>query len=105
VNVEARVFPTDNFRLQGNVGWAQANFDSSDDNAVTYGVGGEYQFDAMPISIALGYGHTELNDANADVDAWSASVRYNWGGTLRERDRNGASQANIIGFGSSFLAL
>lgn len=104
-NLEARVFATENFRLQGNVGWASVDFDTTDDTALTYGVGGEFQFDGMPVSIAAGYSHTELDDVNADVDAWSVALRYNWGGTLKNRDRNGASQANSSGFGSSFLAL
>jgi hypothetical protein len=105
VNAEARWFASDNFRLQGNVGLASANFSGNDDTAVTIGVGGEYQFGASPISIALGYNHTELTDSNDKVDAFWVGIRFNWGGTLRERDRNGASQAGILGFGSSFLGL
>jgi len=105
VNAEARLFPTDNFRVQGNVGLASANFSGNDDTAITLGVGGEYQFDGSPVSIALGYNHTELTDANDEVDALWVGIRFNWGGTLRERDRKGASQAGILGFGSSFLGL
>lgn len=98
VNVEARVFATDNLRLQANAGWASIDFGGGDDDALTLGVGGEYQFAALPISIVAGYNHTELDTANVESEALTVGIRYNWGGTLRDRDRNGASQAGIAGF-------
>jgi hypothetical protein len=97
VNVEARVFPTDNFRLSGNIGWANVDAGAADDDAFTYGVGGEYQFAALPISIAAGYNRTEFDNSNVESDAVTVAVRYNWGGSLFDRDRNGASQAGIAG--------
>ncbi len=97
VNVEARVFPTDNFRLSGNIGWANVDAGAADDDAFTYGVGGEYQFAALPISIAAGYNRTEFDNSNVESDAVTVAVRYNWGGSLFDRDRNGASQASIAG--------
>jgi hypothetical protein len=100
VNVEARAFVNDNFRLNGNIGWASIDTGADDDDTMIYGVGGEYQFSAMPISIAAGWS-TADSDAG-DVDVISIGVRYNWGGTLRDRDRSGASQANVSGFGSAF---
>lgn len=99
VNAEARYFVNDNFRLQGNLGWANVDGGAGDDDAFLYGVGGEYQFAALPISVAAGYGRIDGDDAEADTV--SLAVRYNWGGTLRDRDRNGASQASISG--ASFL--
>lgn len=96
-NVEARVFLNDNFRLQGNLGWASIDAGAVDDDAFTFGVGGEYQFAAAPISITAGYARTEFDTANFESDAITVGVRYNFGGTLRDRDRNGASQANILG--------
>lgn len=101
VNGEARYFLTDNFRLQGNLGWANIDSALGDDNAFIYGVGGEYQFAAAPISIAAGYNRVELDDANVDADAFSVALRYNFGGTLRDRDRNGASQASLTGVSSA----
>jgi hypothetical protein len=100
LNVEARAFVNDNFRLNGNIGWASIDTGADDDDTMIYGVGGEYQFSAMPISIAAGWS-TADSDAG-DVDVISIGVRYNWGGTLRDRDRSGASQANVSGFGSAF---
>jgi hypothetical protein len=95
VNAEARFFVHDNFRLQGNLGWATIDTSFGDDDAYSYGVGGEYQFAAVPVSLALGYMRTELDEADFESDTISAAIRYNWGGTLRDRDRNGASQASI----------
>jgi len=100
-NVEGRLFLTDNFRLNGNVGWVEVDSGGADDDAMMWGVGGEYQFDAMPISIGAGWNNIDF-DAG-DVDTWTVGVRYNFGGTtLRDRDRNGASQATVIGLASAF---
>ena len=104
VNAQARFFPTDNFRLQGNVGWAQVNLPGGDDdNAWTAGVGAEYQLEAMPISIGATYNHVEFNDADVSANVWGVTLRYNWGGSLRDRDRNGASQSDLVNFGSLLL--
>jgi hypothetical protein len=105
VNAQARLFPTDNLRLQGNVGWARVDFGGpgGDDDAWTAGVGAEYQFEAMPVSIGANYNHVEFNDADVSANVWTVSLRYNFGGgSLRDRDRNGASQADLVNFGSLF---
>lgn len=102
-NVQARFFPTDNLRLQGNVGWASIDAGGAgSDDAITLGAGAEYQLSSIPISFGAGYSHTEFNDANIDANVWSLAIRYNFGaGTLRDRDRNGASQADISGVSSA----
>jgi hypothetical protein len=102
VNAEARYFVHDNFRLQGNVGWATIDGDAGDDDVLTLGAGGEYQFAAVPVSLTLGYAHSEFDQADFETDTVSVGVRWNWGGTLRDRDRNGASQANVAGIASGF---
>lgn len=95
VNVEARAFVHDNFRIDGRLGWADIDSPGGDDDALTLGIGGEYQFASVPVSIGLGYSNTDFD--TGDVDTLSVGIRYNWGGTLRDRDRNGASQASITG--------
>ncbi|MGD9816601.1 MAG: hypothetical protein AB7Q23_17370 [Hyphomonadaceae bacterium] len=95
VNVEARAFVHDNFRIDGRLGWANIDAGTGDDDALTLGIGGEYQFASVPVSIGLGYANTDFD--GGDVDVLTVGVRYNWGGTLRDRDRNGASQASITG--------
>ena len=37
-----------------------------------------------------------------DAYTYTIGLRYNWGGTLRDRDRSGASQASVTGVGSLF---
>jgi hypothetical protein len=100
VNAEARYFINDNFRLDANLGWANIDTGAGDDDAFAYGVGGEYQFASLPVSVTANYGTVDFD--GGDVDTWSVGLRYNWGGTLRDRDRNGASQASLVGIGGLF---
>lgn len=100
VNVEARAFVHDNFRLNANIGYANIDAGAGDDDAMLYGVGGEYQFASYPVSIVAGYNTLDFD--GGDVDTWTIGVRYNWGGTLRDRDRSGASQASLTGVSSVF---
>lgn len=101
LNVEARAFVHDNFRLNANIGYASVDAGAgNDDDAMIYGVGGEYQFASFPVSIAAGYNTADFD--GGDVDTWTIGVRYNWGGTLRDRDRSGASQASLTGVSSVF---
>lgn len=100
VNVEARAFINDNFRLNGNIGYASVDAGGGDDDAMIYGVGGEYQLASYPVSFVAGYNTIDFD--GGDVDTWTIGVRYNWGGTLRDRDRSGASQASVTGVSSVF---
>jgi len=99
INAQARYFVHDNFRVQGNLGWASVDAGAGDDDVFLYGVGAEYQFAAVPISIGAAWAHAEGDDSGAEADSLGLTLRYNWGGTLRDRDRNGASQADISGTG------
>jgi hypothetical protein len=101
VNAALRYFPMDNFRIQGTAGWADVDYPGGDDNAWSLGAGGEYQFSAVPISIGVNYAHTEFDDADISADSWTVALRYNFGGgTLHDRDRHGASQADLVGIGA-----
>ncbi len=95
VNVEGRYFINDNFRVDAGVGYANADTPGGDNDITTFGVGTEYQFAQMPISIRAGYRTTDGDFG--DADTITIGVRYNWGGTLRDRDRSGASQASVVG--------
>lgn len=99
-NVEARAFVNDNFRIDGNIGYANVDAGAGDNDVMLYGVGGEYQFAAMPISITAGYRVADFD--GGDVDTWTIGVRYNFGGTLRDRDRSGASQASLTNVAAVF---
>ena len=100
-NVEGRVFLNDNFRLNGNVGWASVDAGGGDDDVMLYGVGGEFQFATFPVSIGAGWSTADFD--GGDVDTWTIGARWNFGGqTLMERDRNGPSQASVVGLANVF---
>jgi hypothetical protein len=93
---QARFFPADNVRLDVHAGYARVDYGGLGQSDVTAaGAGAEYQFEAAPISIAAAYDHADL-DHGQSASAWMVTVRYNWGGTLRDRDRTGASQADMV---------
>jgi len=93
-------FVTDNFSFGGNVGFGQIDDGTDDADLVTYGVGAEYQFASVPISLFGGWQHAEIDDADADADSLGIGVRWNFGGaSLLERNRSGASLARGGGLG------
>ncbi|MGQ0534072.1 MAG: hypothetical protein ACT4OF_15480 [Caulobacteraceae bacterium] len=92
-------FVTDNFSLGGNVGFGQIEVAGLDADALAYGLSGEWQFASAPISVFGGWQHADVDDADFDADTLSVGVRYNWGGTLLERNRSGASLARGGGLG------
>jgi hypothetical protein len=94
-DVEARFFLTDNFRLDGKLGYANLDGAGGDDDLFSVGVGAEYQFAMAPVSLRVGYRHSEFDTANIDSDAFLVGVRYNWGGSLKDRDENGPSFAGL----------
>ncbi len=86
-------FVSDNFSLGANVGFGQIDDGANDADLVSFGVGAEYQFAAMPLSIFGGWQRSEIDDLDADADSLGIGVRYNFGGSLFERNRSGASLA------------
>lgn len=89
IDGEARFFATDNFSFQGNLGWGNMDTDIGSGDFWTYGVGAEWQADSMPISLFADW--QGVNSDAADTSStWRIGVRYNWGGTLLERNRSGA---------------
>jgi hypothetical protein len=95
VDGQVRYFLSDNFRIQGALGYAKVEAGPADDNVWSAGVGGEYQFAALPVSVFGGYSHSEFDDADISSDAFTIGVRYNFGGSLKDRDRKGASLAGL----------
>jgi hypothetical protein len=106
IDGEVRFFPSDNTRLSANVGFG--NFDAgggADDNFVSLGVGGEYQFDAYPVSLFAGYQRTSFDEADVESDSLNVGVRWNFGGSLFDRDRSGANLSAPRGVASRLLGL
>lgn len=95
LNGEARYFVSNNFRLDGSLGYVSAESGGVDADGWTVGVGGEYQLAASPISFTAGYRHSELNDLDVSEDAFTVGVRYSFGGDLRARDRAGANVGGL----------
>lgn len=95
INAEARMFPTDNVRLQAGLGWTSLDIAGFNEDIVSYGLGGELQMDTAPVSFGLDWGHSEADKSGIGADTLTARVRWNFGGTLLERDRTGASQASV----------
>jgi hypothetical protein len=95
VDVEGRVFASDNFRLDGKLGWATIDAGGAEDDVLSLGVGAEYQFTAAPVSLRAGYTRSELDEADITSDAFTVGIRYNWGGSLKDRDENGPSFAGL----------
>ena len=94
---EARFFATDNFSFQGNLGWGNLDSDFGDGNFWTYGVGAEWQADSFPVSVLAGWQAFDPEDSDSS-SAWTIGVRYNWGGTLLQRNRSGAGLGSPHGF-------
>lgn len=92
VGGELRVFPTDNFRLSGGVGYSDLNGVSSlvDEKVWTLGVGGEWKPESLPISFVADYAHSDFDRFNIDADTFRVGARFTFGGSLKDRNDSGA---------------
>lgn len=96
LNVGATYFVTDNFSLNGGVGFGNVDTDfAGDADLIAESIGAEYQFASVPVSVFGGYTHADVDDFDVDSDTLTIGVRYNWGGTLYDRNRSGASLARV----------
>lgn len=93
VDLGATHFVTDNFSFGGNVGFGE--FDGGGD-FTSFGLGAEYQFTALPVSLYGGWSTTDYD--GFETDGLTFGVRYNFGGSLFDRDRSGASLSRNAGF-------
>jgi hypothetical protein len=92
-------FVTDNFSFGGGLGFGNIDTGVGDADVLSYGLNTEYQFASMPISVFGGWNHLDIDDIDAEADTLSVGVRYNWGGSLFERNRSGASLSRSAGLG------
>ncbi|GIK49287.1 MAG: outer membrane beta-barrel protein [Hyphomonadaceae bacterium] len=95
---EYRYFVTDNFSIQGGAGFGQGNISTSDPNVWSAQIGAEYQFADAPISVfgEYRYGLVDFDPGEIETNTFSIGVRYNWGGSLIDRNRRGAGLNRII---------
>ena len=83
----------------GDFGFGSIEGGGPDTDVSTIGLGGEYQFASAPISVFGGYRHSEIDDVDIESDALTIGVRYNFGGSLFDRNRSGASLSRGAGLG------
>jgi hypothetical protein len=93
VDGEVRHFLTDNFSIQANAGYADPDAALIGDGWVM-GIGAEYQFANLPISV---YGGWQRADLFEEIDSVGIGIRYSWNASLLERNRSGASLNRPIG--------
>jgi hypothetical protein len=87
---EGRFFLSENFSLQGNLGYGDIDSDFGGSDYWTGGLGAEYQLSGAPISINGGWQHVDFD--GGETDTLGLGVRWNFGGgSLIERSRTGAS--------------
>jgi|CXWL01.1.fsa_nt_gi hypothetical protein len=90
LDLELRHFVSDNFSIQGNVGFGNVDGGGGSDADVSgYGIGAEAQLGSAPVSIYGGFQHAEL-DGGSGVDSIGIGARWNFGGSLFDRNRSGA---------------
>jgi|CXWL01.1.fsa_nt_gi hypothetical protein len=101
LDVEARYFIADNFRIDGTVGFGQVDAGGGNDGDLTsLGVGAEYQLASHPISFFGSYTNSNLDvgAGDLDTDSFAIGARWNFGGqTLMDRDRSGANNRSVRG--------
>lgn len=102
IDGDARFFATDNFSFDGGLGYGNIDVDGGGSGHYwTYGLNAEYQFDAAPVSIYGGWNGLDVEGGHSN--AWTIGIRYNWGGTLLQRDRSGAGLSSPHGFLAEIL--
>jgi len=89
---------TDNFVIGGTYGVGTVDNGGSEADTTSYSIDAEWQLSALPLSFLAGFQHWEIDDTPVETDAWTIGARWNWGGTLIERDRAGVrnTPAGII---------
>ena len=102
VRGEARYFVTDDFRLDGGLGYSRIDTGSKAE-LWDVNLGGEYKFASTGWSTFGKYTHTESDDlADLKSDAVKIGMRYTFGGSLKARDAAGADlidAGTLFGFG------
>lgn len=91
---EARFFASDNFRIDGGLGWASADAEGFEAEGWTAGIGGEARFYG-PASVFLAYNYAEVDELDVSANTITLGMRFSFDGSLKERDRAGASFGGI----------
>ncbi|MES1202485.1 MAG: outer membrane beta-barrel protein [Pseudomonadota bacterium] len=103
IDGDYKYFLNDNWSLHGGLGYGQGDAGDAGDSIDIWqaGVGTEYQLASVPVSFFANYRHSSLSGSGAvddvDADSLSVGVRYNFGGSLMDRDRSGAGLSTPAG--------
>lgn len=77
---------TDNLRVGGTIGTGNLEATGADADTSTFGLNAEWQPWTTPVSFTFGWQSFEIDVSDEAVDSFSIGARWNFGGTLRERD-------------------
>jgi|GEM_PF-728903 len=97
---DGRIFITDNFLVRGDLSYETLSASGSSIHAWNGGVGAEWQFSSLPISLTANYNRNDFSipGSHAIVDAFTIGARWNFGGgTLHQRDQTGANLDRLSG--------
>lgn len=111
-SLEARYFLTPDLRIEARVGLSTLDLGLLDISATTLtaGVGAEYRFDTLPVSVFARYDFAQTSydfDPSPAIDSHRVTVGARFGigeDSLLDRDRNGASLKPVqfnVGVGGS----
>lgn len=93
---DLRIYPIADLRLQLSAGYQEAKLMAGiKTDATLFGVEAEYRIPRTPVSLRAGYDKYKVDDLAFDADIFRVGARYTFGGTLRERDRAGASLGSV----------
>lgn len=94
---DARFFATDNLNFDLYGGYGHLDTDFGNGHFFMYGAGAEWKPDALPVSLFANVDAFDL-EGPGNIRSWSLGVRYNFGGSLYDRYRNGAGLSSPHGF-------
>jgi Gram-negative porin len=104
VEGDVKHFYTDNFSVGANLGLGNTESNDEDSDFWTAGVGAEYQLASTPISFFGGWQHTDSDD-DEEADSFGVGARWNFGGTLFDRNRSGGDLKRRLGAPTAFGAI
>lgn len=102
-NVEGRYFVQDNFRLSANAGYLKADTPAGKGDGWDAGLGAEYQIANTPLSFVGGYNYLKSKDADLTANVWTLGFRMSFSGSLKDRDRSGASLSGTSSVATGLL--
>ncbi|MBK6703550.1 MAG: hypothetical protein IPL62_18950 [Caulobacteraceae bacterium] len=89
IDLRGNYYVTDNFVLGARYGFGNVENIGGDADTTDYSLDAEYQFSSTPISLLASFQHWEVDGTAVESDSFTIGARWNWGGTLKERDGAG----------------